>query len=170
MKSVEAFLGSSHQTVKQLPPRVVAVQEKTRAAYPLTFGHASAYVSEGVAIIGDAAHRVHPLAGQGANLGFGDVVALTEALGKAVYSGSNLSDINYLLEYERARLQANVPMLLGCHGLNHMFGNEFSPIVLARSVGLRVVDSIAPLKVYLFYFYVANQSKLTRISIYRNSS
>lgn len=147
MKSLEAFLGSGLQTIKQLPPKITAVQEKTRAAFPLTFGHASTYVSEGVAIIGDAAHRIHPLAGQGANLGFGDVQSLTEVLGKAVYNGSSLSDVTYLLEYEKSRLMANVPLLLGCHGLHHLYGNECSPIVLARSIGLRITDSIPPLKV-----------------------
>lgn len=151
MKTMERFLGLGTQTVNQLPPKVTAIQEKTRAAFPLTFGHASSYVSEGVAIIGDAAHRVHPLAGQGANLGFGDVVCLTEVLGRAVYNGSSLSDINYLLEYERSRLKVNVPMLLGCHGLHHIYGNEFSPLVLARSIGLRVTDSIPPLKVTKYF-------------------
>jgi ubiquinone biosynthesis monooxygenase Coq6 len=147
MKSMESLFGIGSKTVKQLPPKVIGLQEKTRAAYPLTFVHASSYVSEGVALIGDAAHRVHPLAGQGVNLGFGDVVCLTDILGKAVYSGGDMGNLTYLLEYEKARLQANVPIMLGCHGIQRLYCNEFSPIVLARSIGLQITESIPILKV-----------------------
>jgi ubiquinone biosynthesis monooxygenase Coq6 len=146
MKSMEMILGIGSKTIKQIPPKVVGIQEKTRAAYPLTFGHTATYVSEGVALVGDAAHRVHPLAGQGANLGFGDVVCLTEILGKSIYNGSTLGNLNYLLEYERTRLQANIPIMLGCHGIQRLYCNDFSPFVLARSVGLQITESCPPLK------------------------
>lgn len=147
MKTLEAVLGVGSKTVKQLPPKVTGLQEKSRAAYPLTFGHASSYVSEGVALVGDAAHRIHPLAGQGVNLGFGDVLCLTDILGRAVYSGSSLGNLTYLLDYERTRLKANVPIMLGCHGIQRLYCNEFSPIVLARSIGLQISESVPILKV-----------------------
>lgn len=112
MKGVESLLGNTTGGLRQLPPSVKSVQDKSRAIFPLGFGHAASYVSEGTALIGykeiifscleffflfsfliqisDAAHRVHPLAGQGVNLGFGDVKCLTEILSKAAYSGASL--------------------------------------------------------------------------------
>lgn len=95
----------------------------------------------------DSAHRIHPLAGQGLNLGFGDVKLLTDILAKASYDGSTLGDIGYLREYERKRLQNNVPIMLGVHALQRLYGSNFSPIVLMRSIGLQMTHAIPPLKV-----------------------
>lgn len=119
----------------------------SRAAFPLGMGHAASYISEGVALIGDAAHRVHPLAGQGVNLGFGDVVCLTELLGDVVYNGGSIGDINSLLKYERTQLQKNVPIILGVHGLQRLYCSNFGPLVVARGIGLNLTNSLPPLKV-----------------------
>ncbi|XP_072392460.1 ubiquinone biosynthesis monooxygenase COQ6, mitochondrial-like [Diabrotica undecimpunctata] len=74
------------------PPKVSSIEEGSRAAFPLGFGHATNYIGKGVVLVGDAAHRVHPLAGQGVNLGFGDVACLNKVLGETVYSGSSLDE------------------------------------------------------------------------------
>lgn len=95
----------------------------------------------------DAAHRIHPLAGMGLNLGFGDVKCLTEILAKATYNGSRLNDLNYLLEYEQTRLKHNVAIMLGVHGLQRLYNTDLTPIVLARSIGLQVTQQMAPIKV-----------------------
>lgn len=100
-----------------------------------------------MALIGDAAHRIHPLAGQGVNLGFGDVVCLTEVLGKAVYDGKKIGELNSLLKYERIRLQKNVAMILGVHGLQRIYSTDFIPLVLARGIGLNLTNSFPLLKV-----------------------
>ncbi|XP_037030932.1 ubiquinone biosynthesis monooxygenase COQ6, mitochondrial [Bradysia coprophila] len=146
MKTVESIFGNYSQTVRQLPPSIKSLYEKSRAAFPLGFGHTSTYAAKGCVLIGDAAHRVHPLAGQGLNLGFGDVKLLTELLAEASYSGAPLGNLPHLCAYERERLQHNVPIMLGIHGLQRLYSTDFSPIVLLRSVGLQLVNTIPPLK------------------------
>lgn len=146
MKTVEGVLALNKNKIIQLPPKVVKLQDGSRAAFPLGFGHASSYVCGGTALIGDAAHRVHPLAGQGVNLGFGDVLALTDVLAEAVYNGSSLDNIQYLLKYEQQCLKANVPILIGVHALQTMYCTDFPPLVLARSLGLKFTNNVTPLK------------------------
>lgn len=146
MKTFEGILALNKNKIQQLPPKVVKVQEKSRAAFPLGFGHASSYVCGGAALIGDAAHRVHPLAGQGVNLGFGDVLELTEVLAESVYSGSGLGSLQYLLKYEQERLKVNVPIMVGVHALQRLYCNDFPPLVLARSLGLKITNMTPPLK------------------------
>lgn len=95
----------------------------------------------------DAAHRIHPLAGMGLNLGFGDVKCLTEILAKASYSGARLGDLNYLRDYEQQRLKHNVAIMLAVHGLQQLYNTDLGPIVLARSIGLQITQQMSPLKV-----------------------
>lgn len=146
MQGVESILGTTLGGGAQYPPRVTGVIEKSRAAFPLGFGHVSQYVTHGAAIIGDAAHRIHPLAGQGVNLGFGDVKCLTEILGEAAYRGANIGELSHLLSYERERLCQNLPVMVGVHGLQRLYGTDFPPLVALRSVGLRITNALPPLK------------------------
>ncbi|CAD7084026.1 unnamed protein product [Hermetia illucens] len=136
----------SAKTIRQYPPAIVAVKDKSRACFPLGFGHAPSYVAQGAALVGDAAHRVHPLAGQGVNLGFGDVKCLTQVLADAVYSGYPIGDKNALLKYERERLMKNVPIMFGIHGLQQLYSTTFSPVVMLRSLGLQITQNLPPLK------------------------
>lgn len=130
----------------QLPPKIVKCQEGSRGSFPLGFGHATSYVQKGVALVGDAAHRVHPLAGQGANLGFGDIACLNTVLGETAYAGSDLGDLSYLKDYETERQRHNVPTMLAIDGLYRLYGTEFPPVVLLRSLGLQAVNAFGPLK------------------------
>lgn len=95
----------------------------------------------------DAAHRIHPLAGMGLNLGFGDVKHLTDTLANATYNGFLLNDIHNLCEYEQQRLKCNLPIMLGVHGLQRLYNTDLGPIVLARSIGLQITQQMSPLKV-----------------------
>lgn len=149
MKTFESVLKLKKNKIQQLPPRVLKLQEGSRAAFPLGFGHASSYVCGGAALIGDAAHRVHPLAGQGVNLGFGDVLTLTDVLSEALYNGSSIDDLQYLLKYEQQCLKANVPILVGVHALQNLYCTDFPPIVLARSLGLKITNLTPPLKQFI---------------------
>nr|XP_032521539.1 ubiquinone biosynthesis monooxygenase COQ6, mitochondrial [Danaus plexippus plexippus] len=94
----------------------------------------------------DAAHRVHPLAGQGVNLGFGDVKDLTDFLSDALYGGLDVSHNDWLEKYESARQRHNVPMQLAVDALYRLYGADLPPVVLARSVGLQLTNAIHPLK------------------------
>lgn len=111
----------------------------------------------------DAAHRIHPLAGMGLNLGFGDVKCLTEIIAKATYDGSKLNSLNYLLEYEQTRLKHNIPIMLGVHGIQRLCNTNLTPIVLARSVGLQITQQMAPLKVYHTLLLICSRSCLKSI-------
>ncbi|XP_034100732.1 ubiquinone biosynthesis monooxygenase COQ6, mitochondrial [Drosophila albomicans] len=147
LQALNAFFGhqgSQHQ--RQYPPRVCGVQERTRATFPLGFLHASSYVCNGAALVGDAAHRIHPLAGQGVNLGFGDVRELVDTLAAGAYAGFKLGDSQHLIKYERKSLARNVPIMIGVHGLHSLYSTQLSPVVLLRSLGLQLTENLPPIK------------------------
>ncbi|KAI5643182.1 FAD binding domain-containing protein [Phthorimaea operculella] len=131
---------------RQLPPSIMNIAAGSRAAFPLGFGHSTRYVAHGVALVGDAAHRVHPLAGQGVNLGFGDVKDLTELLANALYSGLDISHHSWLEKYESVRQRHNVPTQLAVDALHRLYTVDFPPFVLVRSVGLQITNALQPVK------------------------
>ncbi|XP_026315095.1 ubiquinone biosynthesis monooxygenase COQ6, mitochondrial [Hyposmocoma kahamanoa] len=139
-------VGLPDGAVRQLPPSVKNIAPKSRAAFPLGFGHSTRYVAIGVALVGDAAHRVHPLAGQGVNLGFGDVKDLTDMLADALYSGLELTHHSWLEKYETTRQRHNVPTQLAVDALHRLYTVDLAPVVLLRSVGLQLTNAIQPVK------------------------
>ncbi|XP_063220676.1 ubiquinone biosynthesis monooxygenase COQ6, mitochondrial [Bacillus rossius redtenbacheri] len=132
--------------VRQLQPSVACVEEGSRAAFPLGLGHAPRYVAPGIALVGDAAHRVHPLAGQGMNLGLGDVRSLARVLADAVSSGQRLGSMAGLLRYETARQRHNVPTVLAIDGLHRLYNTAATPVVVLRSLGLHLTQCLPPVK------------------------
>ncbi|MGB5247527.1 MAG: FAD-dependent monooxygenase [Woeseia sp.] len=116
-----------------------------RASFPLRAQHAKHYVQEALALIGDAAHTVHPLAGQGANLGIADAAALAAVIGAALEAGEHPGDLPLLRRYERARRGANSTMLQFIDALNRMFATG-SGIGELRQTGMRVFNHSGPLK------------------------
>ncbi|KAH3852894.1 ubiquinone biosynthesis monooxygenase COQ6, mitochondrial-like [Dreissena polymorpha] len=133
----------------QLPPIITGVQSGSRGAFPLGLTHASNYVRHRVALIGDAAHRIHPLAGQGVNLGFGDVIKLSEVIAKAAANGSDLGSLTYLKEYETSRQRKVLPVMATIDGLQRLYSTDATPIVLLRSLGLQATNALGPLKDYI---------------------
>ena len=115
-------------------------------AYPLALSHARRYTAQRLALIGDAAHTIHPIAGQGFNLGLRDVDALCDALGDARALGLDLGSRAPLEAYERARRFDNTLMIALTDGLNRLFSNAVVPIKLARDAGLAAVNRAPPLK------------------------
>lgn len=146
---LDVIIPSQGADVRQLPPSVSAVVPGSRGAFPLGLGHAVHYVAPRVVLIGDAAHRVHPLAGQGVNLGFGDVAALLETLEKAVLLGADIGDVRELYKYESERQKHNMATMASIDGLYRLYSTTATPIVLLRSLGLSAVNTLSPLKRYI---------------------
>lgn len=115
------------------------------AAFPLRLIRVEAIVAPGVALIGDAAHGVHPLAGQGVNLGFGDAEALVETL--AQHRRTRLGDLRVLQAYARQRAEPVQRMQALTHGLHHLFSD--SRAAWLRNAGMTLVNQMPPLKAAL---------------------
>ncbi len=117
-----------------------------RGVFPLRLQHAEEYVQPGLALVGDAAHVIHPLAGQGVNLGFLDAGALVEALVDGRTRGRKAGALRTLRGYERSRRGHNTATQLAMDGFKRLFG-ETSPVVdLARNLGLGAANQMGPVK------------------------
>ncbi len=117
-----------------------------RGAFPLAAQHAKRYVLPGAALIGDAAHAIHPLAGQGANLGLQDAAELARVIDTALEQGLHPADLPVLRRYERARKGANATMLHFMTGLNRLFATDSRFVGELRAAGMRVFNRSGPLR------------------------
>ena len=117
-----------------------------RWSYPLKLHLARSYASERFALAGDAAHTIHPLAGQGLNLGLKDVAALAETVLDAARLGLDYGRLDVLKRYERWRRFDSFALAAVTDGLNRLFSNNFLPLRLVRDLGLGAVDRIPPLR------------------------
>jgi ubiquinone biosynthesis monooxygenase Coq6 len=129
-----------------VPQTVIGVQEGTIASFPLKLRHADTYIGERIALVGDAAHTIHPLGGQGLNQGQGDVQSLVKTIEHAVSHGQDLGSILSLEAYNAERYAANHVLLGVCDKLHKVYSFESGPIVHLRSLGLNAVNSLQPLK------------------------
>ena len=117
-----------------------------RFLFPLAHGHAADYVKPGLALIGDAAHSIHPLAGQGANLGIADAAALAEVICSAKKAGRQWAALHTLSKYQRQRKGANRMMEMSMTGFKELFGNKNALVSEIRNAGLSLVDNLPVLK------------------------
>lgn len=117
-----------------------------RWSYPLGALHAERFVATRLALVGDAAHAVHPIAGQGLNLGFRDVATLADLVIEAVARGEDPGEAGLLARYQAARRPDSLLMLSAMHGLERLFGSDFPPLRLARRLGIAAVDRMPGLK------------------------
>lgn len=117
-----------------------------RAVFPLRLFETLNYVKPRLALVGDAAHTIHPLAGQGVNLGLADVASLMSVIVDALNDKKDIGDFKVLRRYERWRRADNRSMLVAMDGLKRLFGSELSVVKDLRSIGLNIADKIIPLK------------------------
>jgi 2-octaprenyl-6-methoxyphenol hydroxylase len=117
-----------------------------RRAYPLGLWVARSFMAERLALVGDAAHVIHPIAGQGLNMGLRDVAALAEAIVDAVRLGLDPGDATVLERYQRWRRFDTMAMSVSTDGLNRLFSNQSDVLRLARDIGLGIVDRLPGLK------------------------
>jgi 2-octaprenylphenol hydroxylase len=117
-----------------------------RFSFPLRQRHVVDYIKPGLALVGDAAHTIHPLAGQGVNLGLMDIKTLSEELLRSQQRGLSPGSIAVLERYQRRRKGANLAMMAGMDGLKRLFSETTLPVRWARNSGLRWLDKSKMLK------------------------
>ena len=115
-------------------------------SYPLSLSLAESFSEGRVALIGDAAHAIHPIAGQGINLGFRDVAVLAELVERQHQAGGDIAAKQVMAEYARWRRLDTLAMASATDGLNRLFSNTILPIKIARGLGLFAVSHMPPLK------------------------
>ncbi len=123
---------------------ILAVSE--RKLFPLGHGHVKDYVKPGLALIGDAAHTIHPLAGQGANLGIADALCLAEVMTQAKAAGRQWNALHTLLKYQRQRKLDNRLMENAMTGFKILFGQNNPVLAEVRNAGLNLVDHLPIIK------------------------
>lgn len=136
-KEIERRFGLSLGRILPLGPRF---------SYPLTMLLADAYAKERFALVGDAAHGIHPIAGQGFNLGVRDVAALAEILVEGKRAGLDIGSMQVLERYVRWRRFDNLMLSSFMDGLTRLFSNDLPPLRLARDAGFFLFNRIPPLK------------------------
>lgn len=122
------------------------VVDGPRGSFPLLAHHASNYITENVALVGDAAHAVHPLAGQGANLGMQDAGMLADVVADALSSGVHPGERRVLRRYERARKGDNATMVHGLTALNRLFASNLPFTSELRRAGMQLFNLSGPIR------------------------
>jgi 2-octaprenyl-6-methoxyphenol hydroxylase len=133
-----------------------------RWAYPLSAMLVQRYIDTRLALAGDSAHGIHPIAGQGLNLGFRDAVALTELLIEAHEASGDLGSPELLTRYQRKRRPDNLAMLTATDALDRLFSNDRRTIRLARDTGIAAVHRIKPLKRFFMRAAMGTHAAATR--------
>lgn len=132
----QAFEGRLGEVQQSLP----------RLCVPLRQRHAKRYVAEGLALIGDAAHTIHPLAGQGVNLGFLDAAVLAEELAGAHGRSETLADLRVLSRYERRRMPHNLALMAAMQGFERLFQADSLAVRWLRNSGLKWIEQMPEAK------------------------
>ncbi|WP_019934350.1 FAD-dependent monooxygenase [Oceanimonas smirnovii] len=134
------------EVAAHFPPRLGPVTVLDKGHFPLRRRHANQYVKGRVVLLGDAAHTINPLAGQGVNLGFKDVAVLSELVHQAVEQGEDIAAPELLKRFERRRRPDNLLMQGAMDVFYQAFSNELPPLKLLRNLGLKAAEHSGPLK------------------------
>jgi 2-octaprenyl-6-methoxyphenol hydroxylase len=134
-----------------------------RWSYPLSFHIARDFVKPRFALAGDCAHGIHPIAGQGLNLGLKDAAALAEVLLDAARLGQDIGALDVLRRYERWRRFDSVTLAASTDALNRLFSNDIEPLRVLRDIGMGIVDSIGPARRFFMRHAGGDVGKLPRL-------
>jgi len=140
-----------------------ATPRGARWSYPLSFHIARDFVRSRFALAGDCAHGIHPIAGQGLNLGLKDAAALTEVLLDAARLGQDIGALDVLKRYERWRRFDSVALAASTDALNRLFSNDVAPLRALRDIGMGIVDSIGPARRFFMRHAGGDVGKLPRL-------
>ncbi|MEN8169781.1 MAG: UbiH/UbiF/VisC/COQ6 family ubiquinone biosynthesis hydroxylase [Pseudomonadota bacterium] len=135
-----------------------------RGAFPLLLRHANRYSDERLVLVGNAAHAIHPLAGQGLNLGVSDIAALAEVLLAAYAEKQGIGELSVLRRYERWRKADNVTVMAAMDGFKRLFSNDIVALKLVRNLGLTLADNAGPAKNMMMRRALGLSGDLPRLS------
>ncbi|KAJ3514987.1 hypothetical protein NLJ89_g2037 [Agrocybe chaxingu] len=143
-------LGIPPADSESIPPLVTELQPGSAASFPLRYNHAESYLGEGhgarTVLVGDAAHTVHPLAGQGLNIGLGDVQCLSRCIENSLLAGGDIGSYTALLPYAQERYLANHTLMSAMDKLHKLYTTDNQALVWARSVGVEVLNELDSVK------------------------
>uniref|UniRef100_A0A287MGE5 FAD-binding domain-containing protein n=2 Tax=Hordeum vulgare subsp. vulgare TaxID=112509 RepID=A0A287MGE5_HORVV len=162
MEKVFSGIGDTAASTKEcfeVPPRAIGLISD-RMAFLLSLMHSHDYVSKGLALVGDAAHTVHPLAGQGVNLGFGDAAALAKVISEGISVGADIGDLSLLSRYENDRKTANVAMAAVVDGFQKMYSVDFGPLNVLRAAAFHGPQYLLPLKRNIISYAMGDKKSL----------
>ncbi|MEQ1819000.1 MAG: UbiH/UbiF/VisC/COQ6 family ubiquinone biosynthesis hydroxylase [Terricaulis sp.] len=137
--------------------------EGPRFGYPLSLQMAERMIDQRVALAGDSAHGIHPLAGQGLNLGLKDCAALAECIADGVALGLDPGDVSILERYQRWRRFDNVTMALGMEFFDKLFSNDIKPLRAARTLGLAAVNAVGPARRFFMKYAGGGAGNLPKL-------
>ncbi|WP_422369358.1 UbiH/UbiF/VisC/COQ6 family ubiquinone biosynthesis hydroxylase [Pelagibius sp.] len=141
----------------------LALWSARRWSYPLSLLHAERYIDQRLALVGDAAHGIHPIAGQGLNLGLRDVAALAESIVDARRLGLDIGSPSVLQRYQRWRRFDNMALIVATDSLNRLFSSDLPPLRLLRDLGLAAVNRLPPMKRFFMRHAMGLVGELPRL-------
>jgi len=160
--SDQELLAICQSTYPKALPDLLSVVGK--ASFPLFKSHALDYVKKGVALAGDAAHTINPLAGQGVNLGFMDAAVLIEVISNAAIKGQDIASFDVLKEYQRLRKGENQTMMNIMDAFYYGFCNEKIPLRIARNIGLGFANRLGFAKNNVMKFAIGASGALPKLA------
>lgn len=161
--SPDALLNELTATFPDCLGEVRAVLGAT--SFALKRQHAQSYVKPGVALVGDAAHMINPLAGQGVNIGLLDAAALAQVLLEAANKGQDFSGLTVLQKYERLRRNENLRMMTVMDAFYRMFSNDILPLKVLRNLGLGIAERLRPAKLKVMRMAMGLEGNLPKLAL-----